>query len=364
MDPLALYTALFLLAMLSVGLAIYVYFLRTEVRGPINTDVLLNTIEDPIAVLDADETVLVANLAFRRLFGDEPGGQSLAAVLDPSIYDGVRTDQSETVTIETPQGTRRFQIREYLGGGGRRNEQRRVLLFQDVTDRAAEIADLERENERLEQFASFISHDLRNPLDVAIGRTNALMEMVDEPSAIEQLEETQDAHRRMRRLITDVLALAREGNPTVQRESVDLEAIARRSWSQVETNGAAITVTGSATLRADPYRIQGIFENLFRNAIEHGDPEVSIRIGTLDDGEGFFVADDGVGIPEEERETVTEAGYSTRKDGTGLGLSIVRRIADAHGWGVTITESSDGGARFEFRGVEVVAEGLEASGSE
>ena len=71
--------------------------------------------------------------------------------------------------------------------------------------------------------------------------------------------------------------------------------------------------------------------------------------------EGFYVADTGPGIPPSDREDVFEAGYSTSEDGTGFGLRIVGQIADAHGWEITVTESEngEGGARFEFTGVEV-----------
>jgi signal transduction histidine kinase len=67
---------------------------------------------------------------------------------------------------------------------------------------------------------------------------------------------------------------------------------------------------------------------------------------------GFFVEDDGPGIPEDKRDSVLEDGFTTEADGTGLGLSIVTSIVKAHGWDVTVTGSSDGGARFEITGVE------------
>ena len=85
---------------------------------------------------------------------------------------------------------------------------------------------------------------------------------------------------------------------------------------------------------------------------EHGGADVTVTVGALDDG--FYVADDGHGIPESMRETVFEAGYSTAEDGTGFGLRIVERVADAHGWTVDAAESEGGGARFEVRGVEFV----------
>jgi signal transduction histidine kinase len=69
----------------------------------------------------------------------------------------------------------------------------------------------------------------------------------------------------------------------------------------------------------------------------------------------FYVADTGPGVPESEREDIFEAGYSTTGDGTGFGLRIVEQIADAHGWEITVTENEQGGARFEFTGVEFAA---------
>lgn len=75
---------------------------------------------------------------------------------------------------------------------------------------------------------------------------------------------------------------------------------------------------------------------------------VSTRIGSLRNGSGFFFEDDGVGIPAADRETVLESGYTTSEAGSRFGVAIVREIASAHGWAVRVTESSAGGARFEF----------------
>jgi signal transduction histidine kinase len=87
------------------------------------------------------------------------------------------------------------------------------------------------------------------------------------------------------------------------------------------------------------------------NRTESGDA-VTITVGPLPDG--FYVADDGPGISESERERIFDAGYSTGSDGTGLGLAIVRDVIDAHGWSIRVDESEAGGARFEVTGVETV----------
>ncbi|ERG92256.1 MAG: histidine kinase-, DNA gyrase B-, and HSP90-like ATPase [Haloquadratum walsbyi J07HQW1] len=78
---------------------------------------------------------------------------------------------------------------------------------------------------------------------------------------------------------------------------------------------------------------------------------MTITIGELADG--FYLADDGSGIPEDKRDNVFEAGYTTTEQGTGFGLSIVKQVVEAHDWEISITESAEGGARFEVTNVEV-----------
>jgi signal transduction histidine kinase len=137
-------------------------------------------------------------------------------------------------------------------------------------------------------------------------------------------------------------------------EPTDLGAVGRAAWESVGTDTAECTVVASPTIQATPSRLRRLLENLLRNAITHGGSDVAVEIGTIDDRPGFYVADDGPGIPVDSRDAVFEPGYTTAAGGTGFGLSIVAQVAEVHGWDVTVTESADGGARFEFVGVEFV----------
>jgi signal transduction histidine kinase len=101
------------------------------------------------------------------------------------------------------------------------------------------------------------------------------------------------------------------------------------------------------TIRAERTGLDQVLENLFRNSVDHAGPDVTVRVGMLD-GTGFFVEDDGPGIPPEKRADVLAAGYTTAEGGTGYGLAIVAEIAEAHGWELAVTGSGTGGARFEF----------------
>ncbi|WP_435073443.1 PAS domain S-box protein [Halorubrum sp. HHNYT27] len=211
-------------------------------------------------------------------------------------------------------------------------------------------AELERQNDRLEEFAGVISHDLRNPLNVAQGRVELARRESDSP----HLEAASKAHDRMDALITDLLNLARQRNSVTETRPVDLRSIVGACWSSVETADATLVVDGDLTFRADESQLRQLIENLIRNAVEHGGESVAVEIGVLDNVAGFYVADDGPGVAPEEWSKVFDAGYSTSHEGTGLGLQIVQQIAMAHGWSVEVTEDTElGGARFEVSGIDV-----------
>ncbi|WP_226023324.1 sensor histidine kinase [Halomicrobium salinisoli] len=248
--------------------------------------------------------------------------------------------------------------------------------------------ELTNQNRHLEEFASVVSHDLRNPLNVAQGSVTLEREEGDSDA----LRRAADALDRMDELVDEILTMARTGQTVSEFERVDLEAVAREAWETTQTASAGLDVDGSLeTVSGDASRIRELFENLYRNAVEHSptDPDsrarrdavehgsatsestpsrreadsgdgsdaVTVTVGPMDGG--FYVADDGPGIPESDRDAVFEAGFSTSDQGTGFGLNIVRSIADAHGWDVSVTESERGGARFEFTGVAVVDDGAE-----
>ena len=206
--------------------------------------------------------------------------------------------------------------------------------------------ELQQRNDQLNQFANVLSHDLRNPLNVASGR----VELLDVDSGDDNLEAIRRAHSRMEALIDDTLTLARHGDPIGETTAVPVADTARAAWSQVETPDARLEVDLDLELDADESRLQQLFENLFRNAAEHGGTGVTVRVGELDDGAGFYVEDDGGGIPPDDRASVFDHGFSTTTDGTGFGLAIVQQIVHAHDWEIAVAASESGGARFEIRG--------------
>jgi len=236
---------------------------------------------------------------------------------------------------------------------------------------------VEQRNERLDEFAAVVAHDLRNPLSVASGR----LELARMDRDSEHLETAATAIERMETLIDRTLTLARSGHVISDTEAVDLAELVDSCWDAVPTGDAALENEATAVIDADPDRLRHLFENLFRNAVEHGSTgnrtqsddsvehgstrsrpgaddtieragtDMTIRVGAMEGG--FYVADNGSGIPPAKRDAVLDDGYTTTDGEGGLGLAIVQRIVEAHGWEIDVTESDGGGTRFEITGVTI-----------
>ncbi|WP_135821713.1 ATP-binding protein [Halostella litorea] len=290
-----------------------------------------------------------------------------------------------TTRRQTADGVRDFLLHVVPLRIGERSVQG-YSIYTDITEQKRHERELERKNERLDEFTSIVSHDLRNPLNVADG----YLELARETGDPEHFDRVEGAHERMSRMIDELLSLARQGEIVGDTRPVELRTAATEAWNDVEADDCGLVVDTDRVVDADPDRLRDLLANLFRNSAEHGaaaaddaspvadavngsaadspdvfdpdataepaaagaftrgpgDDRITVRVGGTESG--FYVADDGPGIPPEERESVFESGYTTRKNGTGYGLAIVEQVAEAHGWTVALTESAEGGARFEF----------------
>ncbi len=343
--------------------------------------------------VDGEPVVHRINDAFEETFGydaDRVVGESVDDYIVPPT-DEAESEATELnerlqrgknvrreVTRETADGPRHFILHvvpirldaENVSG---------YAIYTDVTERREREAALERQNERLDEFASIVSHDLRNPLSVAEGYVT----LAREAGETDHLEKAAEALGRMDELVSDLLSLARQGESVGETEPVSVEALARDAWESVDTDGAELVIDGDVTIHANATRTRELLENVFRNSVEHGstgsqappddsvehgrrspnadggaggDAPLTVRVGEAafrgDEEEtetGFFVEDDGRGLPKGESDRVFESGFTTEENGTGLGLAITKRIADAHGWEVRALAGESGGARFEFK---------------
>ncbi|NHN41030.1 PAS domain-containing sensor histidine kinase [Halorubellus sp. JP-L1] len=328
-------------------LALSVHRFELSNVTPVARPVVMEAVADGVLVVGAHGRIVDLNSRARDLLDlDEDALGADAFTVLPGAFDAFEDPETAPTRERVTYDSRTLEVETTPFGDD--DETGRVFVVRDVTEQHAYRTELERKTERLDRFASVVSHDLRNPLSVAKGYAD-IAEETGDPDAF---AEVHAAHDRMESLIEDVLLMAREGETSTDPEPVALADLAERAWATVDTANATLDASAAdgAILHADPDRTVQLFENLFRNSVEHGGPDVAVSVGVLDDA-GFYVADDGTGIDPDVRDDLFETGV-TGGDGTGLGLAIVDRIADAHGWTVTATDGTDGGARFEFRGVD------------
>ncbi len=330
---------------------------------------LIENSSDMILVVEPDGNITYASPSVEHITGVTPEiliGQNAFELVHPEDREEFRTAFNELV--DTPGGRFRQEYRSPDADGNWRHLEGSVWNLLDnpfvegVVVNAREITDrkkrerkirqknrqLEQANQQLEEFAGVISHDLRNPINVAKGHLELAQEGNEE--SFEKVESSLD---RMEAIIDDVLELARQGREIGEMERVDLKERTTTAWDHVATDEATLLVDETLEFDADPARLLQLLENLFRNAHEHVGEDVTVTVGASDGM--FYVSDDGLGIPADQREKVLEPGHTTNQDGTGLGLSIVNEIARAHGWETHITESDSGGARFEFHDIDIVS---------
>jgi len=332
------------------------------------TNALLSTLFEalPVGVLaeNASRDVLAANDRFLELFEQSGIGETIEGAdcerllreASDNFADSEEFVERTNDLIETSEPVRDNELRLRDGRTFARSHQPidlpssegHLWLYRDVSEQERRERELERQNERLDEFASVVSHDLRNPLQVLRGSLDALTETGEQAA----LDRGYHALDRMEALIDDLLALARNDESVQTTESVSLASLADQCWDVVQTADAELVVDDHCSIEANPERLRQLLENLMRNAIEHGGENVTVTIGALDDG--FYVEDTGPGIPPDVRERVFEPGYSESDGGTGFGLAIVEQVADAHDWTVRLTEGERGGARFEIVDAEQV----------
>ena len=221
-----------------------------------------------------------------------------------------------------------------------------IAMLRDISDRVEHRRELEETIERLDRFASIVSHDLKNPLSIIKGHVT----LARETGNSDHFDAIEDAADRMDEMLSDLLQLTREGDLVGERTNIELEPLARAVWTDCELDSAILEVESSRTIYGDRDRLHELFANIFENAYTHGGESVTARVGTLsEDGQkGFYLEDDGKGIPADEQASVFEWGHTTTRDGTGFGLAIVAEIAEAHGWKITVCDAESGGTRFEI----------------
>lgn len=359
------------------GVVILFAILREDYLNIVPTarKTVLDEIENGVVVVNSEGKITDMNSAAKKMLGvNDPVGQHLNKVIaDNSGFENAYRElnkvDTDDIEVEYGDGGSHYNVSLTPLWDDRGGVIGEVYVINDISqqkERERRLKErereLERQNERLDRFAGIVSHDLKNPLSIAEGYADmaenqlkeagqyndaeSILEHVNE--ALEHMGEVRESQGRMNQIIDDALMIARQGKTASNTQRIELAEIVKEAWGNVDTLDASLEVYGNALVEADRNRLLNVFENLFRNSVEHGGPRVSVEVGITD--EGFYVEDDGPGMPAEVRKRVTDHGYST-SDSTGFGLSIVKDIVTAHGWRLEVGESDGGGARIEVKGL-------------
>ena len=227
-----------------------------------------------------------------------------------------------------------------------------ALLMLDTTEK-------EKGEQLRREFSANVSHELKSPLHTISGCAELLANGIVKPEDVPHfLSQIQSESKRMIALIDDIIKLSHldEGAEDMQRENVDLLAIARREAGNLsqaaEDAGVALTVSGeSVVINGIPQLLAAIVHNLCENAIKYNRPGGFARVNVRREGAKTLltVEDNGIGIPPEEQQRIFERFYRVDKShskevgGTGLGLSIVKHAAALHNAKISVASVPDKG---------------------
>lgn len=345
---------------------------------------LINYANAPIIVWDPHFKITRFNHAFEFMTGRseaEVVGQSLEMLFPPALIEN-----SMALIQQTLQGERWEAVEiEILhrDGSSRTVLWNSATLFapdgetpvatiaqgQDITVRkeieaglAHAMADVQRSNRELEQFAYVASHDLQEPLRMVSSFTQLLEQRYSDQlddRAKKYIGFAVDGAMRMQRLINDLLTYSRINTKGQSLESVEsgvaLDEALRNLSTTIAESETVITHDDLPAVRADATQLLQVFQNLIANAIKFrraDSPRIHVSARDLGATWLFSVADNGIGIEEQyaERIFVIFQRLHTRQEypGTGIGLAVVKRIVERHGGKIWFESEPGRGTTFYF----------------
>jgi signal transduction histidine kinase len=331
---------------------------------------IINTIIEPLVVLDEDLRIQTANQAFYTLFGvsrkpdlslsevfDLPDGQwessPVHAFLTATGPDDGSTEALDVLHTIPSLGERALLLK------ARRIFQRRVgrvtvLAVQDVTDlKAAE--EVIRETMAVkDQFLSLVSHELRTPIATIFGNGLLLLNRADrlaEEDKKQALVDIVEESRRLQRIIENLLVLTRiDAGRELDAEPINLQRLIEDAVAQfARRSGRSISLTLDcevAIALGEPGLIQEVVTNLLSNAQKYSNPETLIEVvlGITADGQPrVSVLDRGIGFASEEESAAVKV-----TTGMGLGLAVCKKIVESYGGTIQANQRDGGGSEFWF----------------
>ncbi len=297
----------------------------------------------------------LANAVGRSIRETSPGMLESEAALH--FRSTLATGQSEqwSATWGEPPNERRFQAQTVPLGGGYLG-----VLFDDVTEQERHLAELERSNRELDEFAYVASHDLKAPLRDIDSLAGWVVEDVGESLPAESgrhLAQLRDRVNRMEGLLEDLLAYSRAGRLAKAPEQFNLrDAVQNAALLAAIPDGFEVEVEGAdIELSAPRAPLEQVLRNLLGNAVKHhtrDDGRIRISAAHKGDCVEVSVADDGPGIPHEFHERVFRMFQTLRPrdeiEGSGMGLAIVKKLIEAHAGRLALESAPGEGTTIVF----------------
>jgi len=233
-----------------------------------------------------------------------------------------------------------------------------AVISKDITERKKYEQQLERSNERLQEFAYILSHDLQEPLRMVSSYVCLLEEELEDhlnEETQEYINFAVDGAERMRGMIDGLLLYSRvetEGGDFAATEVNDvLEAVRSDLELKLAETDSELQVEELPTVQADEDQLVQLFENLIKNAVEHGGDRTTVEVSSTEDPDGhrFAVSDDGSGIPDDQQDDIFGLfDKGSDSEGTGLGLAICERIVTRHNGDIWVDSEPGEGTTFYF----------------
>jgi signal transduction histidine kinase len=346
---------------------------------------IIDTIREPLLVLDADFRVTRTNRAFFQTFRVRPEdtiGETLFSLGDgqwdiPPLRELLRNRlavEPELYDVDVDHifpgiGRKIMLLNARLVTHGPDVARVVLLAIEDVTDRrlteralAAQRLELQRSNAALNEFALIASHDLQEPLRKILSfgeRLDTAAGPLLEGNARHYLERMLDAAARMRTLISDLLSYSQIATSTTPFAACSLAAVARDVVGDLETSvtdaGGRIEVGTLPVVDADASQMRQLLQNLLVNALKFrkADTPPVVRLGSSGARDGFCtitVTDNGIGFKPEHGEKIfgmfERLNPRAQYAGSGMGLAICRRIVERHGGSIAATSIAGEGTTF------------------
>lgn len=336
---------------------------------------LIDTVPVMLTLYKPGTEVLQLNREFEKLIGwstQEAAGVSLMEQCYPDPDERERIRQfMETCRpgwMDIRMRTREGRILDTVWANVRLTTGIQVGIGIDVTARkAAEaereqlLAELQRVNAELRQFAYIVSHDLNEPLRTMRSFVQLLTQRYQgrlDATGNEYLAFVVDGARRMQQMLTDLLAYTRAGQ-RLEFQTANCEAVLGQVLSALQTRvvecGAVITHDSLPAVHGDATRLGHVFQNLISNSLKfrgEAPPRIHVSVRRADGQWQFAVRDNGIGIDPRHAERIFQIfqRLHTRSEypGTGIGLAICKKIVEQHGGRIWVESRPGEGAIFYF----------------